>query len=361
MVDWNPCHLVAGTALPVKLPRRKRTGYQSKIFLTPRGAGNNSRPPLAELTTPPQADGVSIGDFLSATRGGKQVSSASGGLNILGLFGTERELMFNKLMAAQARKNLKLLREKSPLVHCITNSVVMNFTANTLLACGVHAVMAYAEEEVEEVVTNASALLLNIGTLTLSRFDSMRKAGKRANQQQIPVALDPVGTGSTKLRTRCSRKILKDISFAAIRGNASEILSLSNETLNTKGVESCHSVEQAAAAAQSLAREFKTIVAITGEVDLITDGEHTSRVFNGDKLMRNVTGMGCAATAVIAAFLAVDSNPFSAVTTGLAFFGLAGERAAGVSKGPGSFQVAMIDTLYTLGETELEEGARIQV
>ena len=268
--------------------------------------------------------------------------------------------MFSKLMATRARENLRLLREKSPLVHCITNNVVMNSTADTLLACGAHAVMAYAQEEVEEVVSNASALLLNIGTLTLPRFDSMIKAGRRANERQIPVAFDPVGAGATKLRTQASRKILEDLCLAAIRGNASEILSLSNKGLKTKGVESSHSVEQAAAAAQTHANEFKTIVAITGEVDLITDGERTSRVLNGDKLMRTVTGMGCAATAVIAAFLAVDSDPFTAVTTGLAFFGLAGERAAGIPKGRGSFQFAMMDALYTLGEIELEAGARIQ-
>ena len=270
--------------------------------------------------------------------------------------------MFDQTMAQKAAENLKQVREKKPLVHNITNYVVMNYTANALLACGASPVMAHAAEEVEEMVSLAGALVLNIGTLSLPWIEAMLKAGKRANALKIPVILDPVGAGATRLRTDTAKRIIEAISIQVIRGNASEILSLAGagpET-STKGVDSVHTVDQAIETARFLAKDLKTTLAITGAVDLITDGERVCRVLNGHAMMSCVTGTGCTATTMIAAFLAVDPDPFTAAATGLSYFGLAGEKAASKTSGPGSFQTALLDALYLLKEEDLKAGAKIQ-
>lgn len=267
--------------------------------------------------------------------------------------------MLDKRMAKKAADNLRRLRDKKPLVHNITNYVVMNSTANALLACGASPVMAHASEEVEEMVSLAGALVLNIGTLTPYWIDSMSKAGKRANALNVPIILDPVGSGATKLRTDSAKRLIQELTIAVVRGNASEVLSLAQEGSRTKGVDSIHSVDEAADAAISLAKELKTTLAITGEVDLATDGMRILMVHNGHPLMGYVTGTGCTATALIGAFLAVDQYPVEATATALAYFGLAGEVAASKAKTPGSFQMAMLDALYTINEKQLEEGAKI--
>jgi len=267
--------------------------------------------------------------------------------------------VFDHNLAQKAGKNLKNLREKKPLVHNITNFVVMNYTANALLACGASPVMAHAPEEVEEMVSFAGALVLNIGTLTPYWIDSMLKAGKRANELNIPIILDPVGSGATKLRTDSAKQLIEKLSIKVVRGNASEVLSLAYEGSQTKGVDSIHSVDEAADAALILAKELKTTLAITGAVDLITDGERIYRVSNGHELMGYVTGTGCTATVVIGAFLAVDRDPVEATSTALAYFGFAGEKAATEAHAPGSFQIALLDALYTIDEKQMEEGAKI--
>ncbi len=267
--------------------------------------------------------------------------------------------MFDQHLAQKAAKNLKDLREKKPLIHNITNFVVMNYTANALLACGASPVMAHAPEEVEEMVSFAGALVLNIGTLTPYWVDSMLKAAKKANQLKVPIILDPVGSGATKLRTSSAKRLIDELSISVVRGNASEVLSLAHEGSKTKGVDSIHSVDEAADAALILARELNTTLAITGAVDLITDGERIFRVSNGHELMGYVTGTGCTATVIIGAFLAVDRDPAEATTTALAYFGLAGEKAASDAHAPGSFQIAVLDALYTIDEKQMEEGAKI--
>jgi len=267
--------------------------------------------------------------------------------------------VFDRQLARKAGENLKNLRAKKPLVHNITNFVVMNSTANTLLACGASPVMAHAQEEVEEMVSLAGALVLNIGTLTPYWIDSMVKAGKRANDLKRPIILDPVGSGATRLRTEAAQRVIEELAISVVRGNPSEVLSLARMGSRTKGVDSIHSVDDAADAALTLSQELNTTLAITGVIDLITNGKEIHRVANGHALMGYVTGTGCAATAVIGAFLAVDSNPLSAATTGLAYFGLAGEKAAEKAAAPGSFQVAILDALYTIDDKQLEAGAKI--
>lgn len=267
--------------------------------------------------------------------------------------------MFDQNLAHKAGENLRDLREKKPLIHNITNYVVMNYTANALLACGASPVMAHAAEEVEEMVSFAGALVLNIGTLTPSWVDSMIKAGKRANELDVPIILDPVGSGATKLRTDSAKRLIDELTIKVVRGNASEVLSLAHEGSKTKGVDSIHSVDEAAEAALTLSKELNITLAITGAVDLITDGERIFRVHNGHELMGYVTGTGCTATVIIGAFLAVDPDPVIATTTALAFFGLAGEKAAEKAHAPGNFQIAMLDALYTIDEKQMVEGAKI--
>lgn len=258
----------------------------------------------------------------------------------------------------RAAQNLEKVRDQKPLVHNITNFVVMNYTANALLAAGASPVMAHAPNEVEEMVSFAGALVLNIGTLTDDWVASMVSAGQTATELHTPIILDPVGAGATRLRTSAAREIIDHTRLSVIRGNASEVLSLQDETSTTKGVDSIHSVADAADAARILAGQLQTVLAITGPTDLVTDGSRVIRVGNGHPLMGSVTGTGCTATAIIGAFLAVDSDPLPAAATALAYFGLAGEVASESASAPGSFMIAMLDALYTITPEQLKNGGR---
>jgi hydroxyethylthiazole kinase len=263
--------------------------------------------------------------------------------------------------AEGAASNLAALRERKPLIHNITNFVVMNYTANALLAMGASPVMAHALNEVEEMVGLAGALVLNIGTLTPEWVDSMITAGKMASAHRIPIILDPVGSGATSLRTASARKIISETRPQVIRGNPSEVLSLRDAASKTKGVDSVHSVDDAMDSARALARELTSALAITGPVDLVTDGVRVARVANGHPLMGRVTGTGCTATVAIAAFLAVDPDPLRAAATALAYFGLAGEVAGQTAAAPGSFMIRMLDALYTISPEQLRKGCRIEL
>ena len=237
--------------------------------------------------------------------------------------------------AARAARNLAAVRNQRPLVHNITNFVVMNYTANALLAMGASPVMAHAADEVEEMVALAGALVLNIGTLTAEWVESMIKAGRKASACKIPVVLDPVGSGATAFRTRSARRIIAETRPAVVRGNASEVLSLADASSKTRGVDSTHAVGQATAAARALASELGATLAITGPEDLVTDGTRVVRIANGHPLMGRVTGTGCAATVTIGAFLAVDPDPIGATATALAYFGLAGRGGRPARGRPG--------------------------
>jgi hydroxyethylthiazole kinase len=263
-------------------------------------------------------------------------------------------------LSDRAAENLARLREKKPLIHNITNYVVMNYTANALLAMGASPVMAHAQNEVEDMVSFAGALVLNIGTLTDDWIASMVKAGKKASTQGTPIILDPVGSGATPLRTNSAKQIIDQTKISVIRGNASEILSLRHENSQTKGVDSVHSVDEATDTARILAEELQTTLAITGPIDLITDGRRVVRVANGHPLMGYVTGTGCTATTAIGAFLAVDKDPVSATATALAFFGLAGEVAGQAASAPGSFMIQLLDALYTITPESLKAGCKIK-
>lgn len=265
----------------------------------------------------------------------------------------------SSLLAEQCAESLRQIRKNKPLIHNITNYVVMNYTANVLLAMGASPVMAHAANEVEEMVSFAGSLVLNIGTLSDPWTDSMILAGRKAATQNTPLILDPVGSGATTLRTATAKKILAECSVSILRGNSSEILSLGKERSTTRGVDATHTVAESADTAAELAHELATTIAITGPVDLITDGSRVVRVENGHPMMPCVTGTGCAATAVIGAFAAVEQDMVAAAVGGLAFLGLAGERAGKMVNGPGSFMIALLDTLYAMTPEELLKGGKI--
>lgn len=267
-------------------------------------------------------------------------------------------------MATLARKtaeNLRIIRERKPLIHNITNFVVMNYTANVLLASGASPVMAHAENEVEEMVALAGALVLNIGTLSDTWVSAMRKAGRRATELGIPIILDPVGAGATTLRTSAARSILAETRVRVIRGNASEILALAGQDSQTRGVDTTHSVAEVAAAASQLAHELDVTLAVTGPIDLVTDGDRTVTITGGHYLMPFVTGAGCSASALVAAFHAVDSDSVSAAATALAFFAVAAETAGAGTSGPGTFMIQLLDTLHNLSPEEVQERCRISM
>jgi len=263
-------------------------------------------------------------------------------------------------LSEKAAQNLAAVREKKPLIHNITNFVAMNYTANALLAMGASPLMAHAENEVEELVCSAGALVLNIGTPSESRISSMIIAGRKATELNTPIILDPVGAGASSFRMKSALKILDQVRVGVIRGNASEILSLRRRDCKTKGVDAVHSVDEAAAIAGVLAGEIQATLAITGPLDLVTDGERTIRVANGHPLMGYVTGTGCVSTATIGAFLAVDDDRISATAAALSFFGLAGEKAGEEATAPGSFKSALINALYTITPADLAMGARFE-
>jgi hydroxyethylthiazole kinase len=252
------------------------------------------------------------------------------------------------------------IRRTAPLVHNITNYVVMNNTANALLALGASPAMVHAVDEVEEFVGISRALVVNIGTLSAAWVAAMRAAADRAKRLGIPWVLDPVGVGATTFRNTVAAD-LAGRGPAVIRGNASEILALAGTGARTKGVDSAHGTSTAVDAGRDLARRASAVVALTGATDYVTDGSRLAVLRNGHPLMARVTGMGCTATAVIGAFLAVERDAFRAAVDGLTVLGVAGEIAAERSPGPGSLQLHLLDALHVLDEPMIAERARIEI
>ena len=257
-------------------------------------------------------------------------------------------------------ESLRRLREQRPLVHQITNFVVMNETANATLAIGALPVMAHAPEEVAEMATVAGALVLNIGTLTTEWVESMILAGRAANAAGVPVVLDPVGAGATALRTQSAQRILAEVDVAILRGNAAEIATLAGRAAEIRGVESMAAGNDTGDLATAAATALGCVVAVTGPVDAVSDGRTTLRIANGDPLLATVTGTGCIASAITGCFAAVNHDrPLQAVAEALVALGVAGEDAAAQSRGPGSFHVALYDALYALSPDTIDARARV--
>lgn len=256
-------------------------------------------------------------------------------------------------------RRLELMRQQPPLVHNITNYVVMNFTANALLAVGAAPVMAHASEEVEAMAGIANALVLNLGTLSTPWIASMFQAARTAAARSIPVVLDPVGAGATQFRTDTAQRMVHQLRLTVIRGNASEILALAGQPSRTRGVDSADAVETARGAATELARRCRLVVSLTGIEDFVTDGTRTVTIANGHPLMARVTGTGCVASALTGAFCAVEPDPLWASASALVVFGLAGELAAQRHAGPGSFQIGLLDALQEIDRPLLQKFARL--
>jgi len=266
---------------------------------------------------------------------------------------------YSKDLGRRAGEALARLRATHPLIHHITNFVVMNDTANVTLHVGALPVMAHAIEEVAEMVSLAGALVLNPGTLTPEWVESMLAAGRRANERGVPVVLDPVGAGATTLRTQSNLRIMDELRIAVLRGNAGEIGALAGAQTEVRGVESVRGPEDIVALAGEMARKRHLVVAVTGKRDIISDGRRTLGVDNGHSWLTTITGTGCSSTTVVAAFCAVEPDYLVAAASGLACFGLAAELAAGEARGPASFKVALYDHLYNLTPEQLASGARI--
>lgn len=262
--------------------------------------------------------------------------------------------MIIPISADKIWNDVERIRATSPLIHNITNFVVMNNSANALLAIGASPVMAHAAEEIEEMVSIASALVINIGTLSRDWVSSMKSALQAAEARAMPIVLDPVGAGATSYRTQICHELLAQASPTIIRGNASEIMALTDSSIRTKGVDST-TAQSPLSAAQNLAEKWSSIVVVSGETDLITDSEKTAHVRNGHALMPKVTGLGCTATALTGAFAAVQEDPFLAAVHTMVVMGICGEMAAEKSAGPGSLQLNFIDSLYQLTEQQVTD------
>ncbi len=255
---------------------------------------------------------------------------------------------------------LRRVRAEAPVVHNITNYVVMNTTANALLAIGASPVMAHAPQEVEEMVGIARALVLNIGTLSDPWIEAMSLAGRAARRRGIPIVLDPVGAGATSYRTTTARRLLSELSPTIVRGNPSEILALCSEVAGTRGVDSVQGAEESLEAAHAISEAHGCVVSVSGPTDIIVSAASVARVHNGVPMMTRVTGMGCTASALTGALVAVTSSPFIAATQTMIVLGVAGELAAERAAGPGSFQVQLFDALSSLEPDGLERRARVE-
>ena len=254
---------------------------------------------------------------------------------------------------------LAVIRERKPLVHNITNYVVMNETANAILALGALPVMAHAKDEVCEMVGLAGALVLNIGTLSGDWIDAMLLAGAEANSRGVPVVLDPVGAGATKYRTNTAKRILDTLDIAVLRGNAGEVATLVGVEAEVRGVESVSGGGDPAELAREAARTLGVVTSVTGPVDHVSDGQRDAAVGNGHELLAAITGTGCMSSALTGCFLAAKDDPFEAAVEALVAFGVAGEDAAAEAKGPGSFHVALYDALAALDPSSLTGRAKV--
>jgi hydroxyethylthiazole kinase len=260
-----------------------------------------------------------------------------------------------------AGTTLRTMRERKPLVHQITNYVVMNETANATLAIGALPVMAHAVEEVEEMAQLASALVLNIGTLSEHWVETMLLAGAAASTRGIPVVLDPVGAGATAYRTETARRILDRVEVTVVRGNAGEVATLVGAAAEVRGVESMGTGIAAVDLARAAARQLGVIASVTGPVDHVSDGEHVLSVANGDAMLAAVTGTGCMSSALTGCFLAAKpEEPLEAAAEALAAFGVAAEDAAAGAAGPGTFHARLYDALYALDPAVLDSRTHIE-
>lgn len=255
---------------------------------------------------------------------------------------------------------LSAAREKTPLVHHITNYVTVNDCANITLCAGGAPVMAHAPEEVEEMVQYAGALVLNIGTLDKAQIESMIKVGKAAAERDIPIILDPVGAGATTMRTDAAQQLMDQLPIAILKGNAGEIGVLAGVDAKVRGVDSAGITGDPVEITRAYAKRTGMTVVMSGQTDIISDGSRVLLVENGHPLMGAISGTGCMAASVTGVCAAVGPDRLTSAAAALATFGIAGERATQRASGPGSFKVALFDALAALTPDDLIRDARIR-
>ena len=252
------------------------------------------------------------------------------------------------------------LKRKKPVIHAINNWVTAADVANALHAVGARPIMAVAEEEVEDIVSRADALVLNIGTPDPSRVKAMIAAGHRAGLLGRPIVFDPVGAGVSGFRVDAARNLLSELKITVIRGNAAEIGILSGVEGELAGVDAVTGPRDRPAAARGLSRKTGSTVVLNGPQDIVANTHRMVTIDNGHPMLGQVPGTGCMLSAMIGAFAAVEPDTLVAAAAATAFFGLAGERAATTAKGPGSFKAALLDALFTLTPQALAGGAKIK-
>jgi hydroxyethylthiazole kinase len=272
--------------------------------------------------------------------------------------------MADNLSSSDIWSDILAVRARAPLVHSITNLVVMNLNANMLLAVGASPVMAHAHEEVADMVGTAQSLVINIGTLDPYWIESMRLAMVAAGRRGIPVVLDPVGAGATPYRNASIELLLNTALPTVIRGNGSEIMSVAGDSVQTRGVDSTASANDAIAAALALVQRTQGVVCVSGQTDHVMDAKRRwAQLSNGHEWMTRITGVGCSATALIGAFCAVQPDAWRATVSAMALMGVVGEVAAEKAvvrrQGVGSMQVTMLDELQLLDQATFE--ARLQL
>ncbi|XAR62741.1 Hydroxyethylthiazole kinase [Bertholletia excelsa] len=256
--------------------------------------------------------------------------------------------------------HLSTVRQRSPLVQCITNFVSMDLMANTLLSAGASPAMIHSLQEIPDFTPIADALCINVGTLTADWLPAMKAAAAAATAAGKPWVLDPVAAGVSVFRLNACLELV-ELKPTVIRGNASEIMALTKASGgHNKGVDSCHESTDAMEAAKSLARSSGCIVAASGAVDIVTDGQKVAGAQNGVPMMQKITATGCSVTALIASFVAIDpSRAFEATASALSVFGIAGEIGMDMAKGPASLRMHMIDSLHGLDEATVIRRANI--
>lgn len=253
---------------------------------------------------------------------------------------------------------LTQVKNKMPLILHLTNFVTAESCANITICFGASPIMGNESEDINELANSADALVLNIGTVDNTQLDAMLRAAKIAEIRGIPILLDPVGAGATKYRTDAALKLLKYATI--IKGNAGEISALAGEKRDMKGVDFCGTSENIQTIACRLATELHKIIIVSGKKDIITDGTHCIQILNGNKMMSRVSGTGCMASSVCAAFSTVSNNIFETCVSAMAYFGIAGEKAATKSNGPGSFKTAFFDEAASITENDFIH-AKIEV
>lgn len=246
------------------------------------------------------------------------------------------------------KTDLKLIEERHPLVHNITNYVAMNMVANSLLAIDASPIMARSPKEVEEIAAGCDALALNLGTLEEDSAKAMILAGKTAYLHHKPVVFDPVGVGATAFRKSTTNLIIKECHPTVIKGNAAEIKALYTHHIGNVSIDSCVETQEVETIAKQLANNLDCVIVVSGPKDIITNGTQTAYVTEGHPLMAKVTAMGCTATGIIGAFLAINPNPFDAALHAMQAMGLAGKRAGAESRGNGSMMINFLDELSNL-------------